>query len=158
SWVRIGELVNQCILASTPTPTSPRERMRALGRGLEELGRASVSDLRELLQRRFWAQKSRYLDHLCGILERYGRAPKPWAEDVAAHIDSCAEALTRPDYVVPREFLLSEGDAERGLMRTRSFIGQLGRLFNEWPALVEAADHLREKGVTLAAPVDPGRS
>ncbi len=127
----------------------------ALGRGLIDLARSPVGELRGFLQRRVWEQKSRYLEHLCGLLRRYGRRPAVWAADVSAHIDQCAASLEGPDSMIPREFLIAEGDPERALLRTRRLVGDLGRLFVDWPAIVEAAELLRERGVRLAEPVVP---
>ncbi len=155
SWVRIGEVINQCILAQRVSMGDPRDALGALGRGLIDLARSPVGELRGFLQRRVWEQKSRYLEHLCGLLRRYGRRPAVWAADVSAHIDQCAASLEGPDSMIPREFLIAEGDPERALLRTRRLVGDLGRLFVDWPAIVEAAELLRERGVRLAEPVVP---
>lgn len=155
AWVRVGEVVDQCILAAPQVSNDPARRLADLGAFFQELARAELPAFEAFVLARLREQKSIYLAHLDSLLIRHKRAPPAWAEDVEAHIESCLRALERPEYAAPRE-LLAPGVAPRdAVARLQRYVGDLGRLFAAWPVLAQATRELDRRGRGLAAALGP---
>jgi hypothetical protein len=141
-----AHLVRRLILHFSPARhAGTRSRMEAMGRALAEVGRLPRADFREFLRMQTLEHESERLDFLERQLRERPDAPSFWRDDVQALIEHTREALGFDDFDIPLD--LKPGrtpDESRVLMQ--SLIGSFGALLQEWPAMVEAAQALRDEG------------
>jgi hypothetical protein len=88
------------------------------------------------------------IGHHARMLGVYQRQPKFWSDDILARIRKLEHRLTCEDYYVPADV---EGSslAERRA-RTRTLVGQWGRLLASWPAVLDGARVLKARGRRLS--------
>ena len=76
--------------------------------------------------------------------------PDYWRNDVMRYLASAREAVTKPDFSVPVDL---PGNPEQRLAAFQRQVLAYGQLLTHWPALVEAARAMKNKGDTLARPI-----
>ncbi|MYE04562.1 MAG: hypothetical protein F4Y00_06295 [Bacteroidetes bacterium SB0662_bin_6] len=76
--------------------------------------------------------------------------PDCWRNDVMRYLTSARESATKPDFYVPIDL---PGNPEQRLAAFRRQVLAYGQLLTHWPALVEAARIMKNKGDLLARPI-----
>ena len=76
--------------------------------------------------------------------------PDCWRNDVMRYLASAREAVTKPDFSVPVDL---PGNPEERLATFQRQVLAYGQLLTHWPALVEAARAMKDKGDMLARPI-----
>ena len=76
--------------------------------------------------------------------------PDYWRNDVMRYLASAREAVTKPDFYVPIDL---PGGPEERLAAFRRQVLAYGQLLTHWPALVEAARAMKNKGDMLTRPI-----
>ncbi len=121
------------------------------GRALSSLA-ARPRDAEQLLREQTLRSTARLLALIHESLVRHGRRPEAWARLADRFAATLRERLLLPSAWLPRDLVSAHGeDAARRLFLAH--LGGVGRLFEAWPALFEAARDLREGGVRLSAPL-----
>jgi hypothetical protein len=127
----------------------PADRMRALGRQLQDLGAMELAGFEEFLRMQRWHRLSSWISRLEELLRITDDAPEAWAEDVGRCIDEARASLLREDDVVPID-LITEGDVDRARTVMQRLVFRFGELLEYWPDIHDAARRLREDGQNLA--------
>ncbi|MBZ5714862.1 hypothetical protein [Nannocystis pusilla] len=148
SWVRLGELVVQCIRALASTTDFP-----GLAAHLRGLGRLAPAEFRAIVSLRLWRQKELYITHLERLLADHKARPSAWADDVRRHLDAIAEHAARPEYPAPRDLVSDTRDPDAALALAQRLVGRFGDLLAQWPDIVATARELADAGHPLAAPL-----
>jgi hypothetical protein len=148
-----GHLVQLLVGAFSASPgvRSFADRLRALGIALEELGSAPLGEFEEHVRLHVWNALSRPAGQLEAHLKHFGGQPGYWADDVRRALAGLREGLAGPEYARPWDLADAFG-AERARELLPRLIRRYGRLLRAWPALVEAARRLRDRGVRPATP------
>lgn len=142
----LGSWLPICVGRFAPGPASSfSERLRGLGRYLEDLGRLPEEDFEEFVRLTVW-------DSMAGVIsnleERLGGAdgvPDYWARDARAFV-----ALARRSALTPvGELYALDGGREA----FQSLLVRFGQVLSWWPDMVGAARRLRADGERLARPV-----
>jgi hypothetical protein len=120
---------------------SPWDLLRAIGRGIAEIGAlpppALADALHEARSRRFAA----ILEHHEKNLSSHRRRPSFWADDVARYVRRIEGSLAEPSGLLPLE--LRELRWNEALRRAGRLLGMTGSLLQEWPDIVETARGVR---------------
>lgn len=144
-----AHLMRRFILLQHPPPgASAKTRMQMIGRALAELGALPAADFRDFLRMQTLEHESMRLDFLERQLRENADAPDFWRDDVQSLIEHTRDSLGYDDFEIPFDLKGTRTpDENRALMRTLT--GGFGALLQEWPAIVEAAQALREEGTAL---------
>jgi hypothetical protein len=116
----------------------PDDRLVEIGRRLATTGELPFASFRDVLAARLRARQAALVRSLQQLLSRYGRVPMAWAADVDRCIARATELVRAPDTIVPYD--LEGHDHPFALLR--ELVLWLGRLYCEWPRIVEAARSL----------------
>ncbi len=150
----IDKVIIECIksLEFGPGKKDGKERLRALGKHLMELGSILLADFEEFVKTQAWKTNSQFIslmeEHLC----LHGESPDYWSNDIKKYISILCQSMVRKDYWVPLDLL--EGrtiDEVREL--TQRLVFNYGQLLYWWPEIVEVSKNLRTQGQRLAKPV-----
>ena len=76
--------------------------------------------------------------------------PDCWRNDVMRYLASAQESAANPDFSVPIDL---PGTPEERLAAFRRQVLAYGQLLTHWPAIVEAARAMKDKGDTLTRPI-----
>jgi hypothetical protein len=134
-----------------PRGADPRVCLAQAGRALSSLA-ARPRDAEHLLREQTLRSTARLLAWIHDALVRHGRRPEPWARLADGFAATLRERLSLPSAWLPRDLVVAHGeDAARRLFLAH--LDSVGRLFEAWPALFEAARELRAGGVRLSAPL-----
>lgn len=104
---------------------APEDRLRYLGRVLQDWGAASETTLREMLEQHLLDTRTRIAFELQGSLDRHPAAPAWWRRDVEAYLRGPNMTLARADLGVA---LADTGDV-------RAVLSAYGRALEVWPEL-----------------------
>jgi hypothetical protein len=148
-----ADVVLHCLVSHTHglATREPAQRLRALGRHLQDFGTLKPRDFEEFLRVQRWRQLSASVSHLEDSLALYHDAPAGWTDDVHRCIDEAHECLKRQDDVAPAD-LLPGRDAEEARALVQRLLSRFGELLEHWPDIHEAARTLRGRGHALALP------
>jgi FkbH-like protein len=129
-----------------------RQRQRALGGHLREIGQMRLADFeRYLLEQQVRLTRGFVAVAEAALDAREGE-PAFWADDVRRYLDLLAQALTRPDYLTPLD-LLDGRSPEDARELSRELVRQFGELLCWWPEMVDLARAWRADGHPLAVSV-----
>jgi hypothetical protein len=149
--VQTPDVILQCVMSHVYGlgTIEPADRMRALGRQLQDLGAMELAGFEEFLRMQRWHRLSSWISRLEELLRITNDAPEAWAEDVGRCIDEARASLLREDDVVPID-LITEGDVDRARTVMQRLVFRFGELLEYWPDIHDAARRLREDGQNLA--------
>jgi hypothetical protein len=152
--VHTPDVILQCVMSHVygQGTMEPADRMRALGRQLQDLGTMEPGGFEEFLRMQRWHRVSSWISRLEESLRTTDDAPEAWTEDVERCIDEARASLLREDDVVPID-LIAEGDVDRARTVMQRLVFRFGELLEYWPDIHDAARRLREDGQTLARAV-----
>ena len=138
-----SHLLRQIVFAvGLPQSGSAPERMGALGRHLQELGRLPAPDFREFLREHALVHAGDRVAYLSQEAAENPHLPGYWREDVQGLIEHLQSSVTAPDFEIPLDLQGARAPAEtRAFMQT--LIARYGALLTEWPGMVEAAREFR---------------
>jgi hypothetical protein len=149
---RLADLVTQYTrgIAAGMTLAGPVDRMRMLGRSIEDLGSAAPGDYLAVIRSLYVYDAALRARRLEGILRSAVGAPPAWIHDVGAHLEAQRQALPTEAYYVPWD--LREGRTpEEALTLSQLILRRYGRLLGSWSQVVEGARSLREEdGIGVA--------
>jgi hypothetical protein len=148
--VSSGQVIQALVGSFVPGPDwrDARANLRALGKTLKELGRAARADFEEVVRLHLWNQMSGLASRLAAQLNKYGRQPGFWANDVRQILAALEEALPDPHYPLPFDLSPAPGDDPPAVLQR--LIARFGGLLEIWPDMIEAARELRSRNVRLA--------
>ena len=151
SQMFMTDVVGSCLGTFAVGTAKPdgRERLRTLGRHLMELGGIPLRDFQAVLRKSEWASTGAWLEGMEADLELLEASAPFWAADVRKSMEDLRQAVTRADYVVPRDVIRARGAAEAPQLSQR-LVFRFGELLHAWADIVEAARGLRGRGVGLA--------
>lgn len=130
--------------------TDAGARLQDAGRALQQLA-ARPRDAERLFQEQVTRAVARLLVQIDRALVEHRRRPSFWAEMADMFAARLREVLSAPAAWLPRDLVKARGEeAARDLLLSHA--RQVGRLFEAWPALFEAARELRANGVRLSVP------
>lgn len=94
----LPEMLMFMAIAMQPEPelSAGTERMRAFGHSFIQVAELGKSGFVEVVHSTWSLQYSMLVEHLESLLDRYGRSPPAWAQDVDAHIESINSFLSEP--------------------------------------------------------------
>jgi hypothetical protein len=115
-----------------------RDRCRALGLALRELGNSTVGEFQSCAIAELNALWTRRLQALRRTLQRYGAAPGYWARDATAAIHTLESKVSATRHLVPRDL---EREADPAA-RMRELVALYGDLLVHWPEIWQAAPRL----------------
>ena len=130
----------------------PAQRMDDLGGRLESLGQKKSRDFQKDVSDILLSYLREYATYMEEILERNGRTPQIWVDDVMAHIEAVQTYIADRSFGIPAE-LLDAGRASEGAWLFRALVTKYGRLLRCWPSIREAAVELNLSGRGLAKPL-----
>jgi hypothetical protein len=126
----------------------PRSAIASLGRSLIAWSAVPEADLFERLAWMLARRLAQRLARIDAVLREGRRAPGFWAHDLDRLADVIRERAEEPERAVPFELVQRYGLAEarrRSIQRVR----ELGEILVCWPAMIDAAQALHERGVRL---------
>jgi hypothetical protein len=127
------------------------DSMVATGRRLMEIGGQSAPDFAAFLRERMAGVNERLAAQLEDRLGACGATPAFWASDVRRYVSILRQATRRDDYAVPLDLVDGRGFAEARVL-AQHLVVKFGELLCWWPAMVETARQLRDRGERLATP------
>jgi hypothetical protein len=152
--MRFREVLSACMASFEPGPAMAEgsERLRALGRHLEDLGSLPRPEFEEIVRKMYWLGCSRRIDRL----EAQAKAEQTVNPDRAAQIRRSVTDLlrvaSRAESLAPVD-LPGENGESAARERSPGFVARYGRLLRHWPEMVEAArDHGRKAEETGGPP------
>ena len=104
------------------------------------------------VQQRSWMRVQTQVQKVEQLLKTYWRKPEYWAVDCEQYVKDLLELAVKPEYGVPADLRLRK-TTEETLALTQRLVRKYGELLIAWPDMLEAAKHLRQKGVVLARPL-----
>ena len=129
-----------------------RQRQRALGGHLREIGQLSLADFEHYVLGQQVRLTRGFVALAEAALDAHEGEPAFWADDVRRYLDLLAQALMRPDYLTPLD-LLDGRSPEQARALSRELVRQFGALLCWWPDMVDLARAWREDGHPLAVGV-----
>jgi hypothetical protein len=122
-----------------------RHDLSALGRSLMNIGDMASTDFAEYLDDIIRTAKSQYLEHMHGLLRRYGFGPMCWSRDVIRQLDRVEATVNSPNRLLPT-------DAPAGCTSDdlQTLIRLYGELLTAWPNIWNAAKTLSARGVRIS--------
>ncbi len=150
----IDKLMIDCIKSFEfgPSKADEKERLRALGRYLMELGSMPIRDFQEFLRVQAWRTISVFIDLMEDRLLNCGGSPEFWANDVRRYIEILRESASRKDYCIPLD-LMQQRSAGEARELSQRFVFKFGELLYWWANMVEVAKALKANGQRLACPI-----
>ncbi|WP_017717584.1 HAD-IIIC family phosphatase [Kamptonema formosum] len=146
-----AKLIVECVKSCSfgPGQTGAKQRLRALGTHLTELGSLPKADFEEFVRLQVWRTSSSFISQAEEQLQQCQESPAFWANDVKKYLDILCQSLTRDDYFVPLDLLAGRSTSEARELAQRLVL-KFGQLLCWWPDMVEVAKKLRSQGQRLA--------
>ena len=144
----IGILIESCVLDAGNL--NEEERLCAIGRYLEELGKTPLRDFEDFARMLVWQQESAKVSYLENQLKVHKEQPDFWAKDVKKYMETLRNSL--PKMAIPYDLSNGRGEFET-LNLMQCLVLKFGQLLHWWPELVKAANELRIQGQRLSKPV-----
>ena len=150
----IDKLIIACVTGYEfgPTATTGADRLRAMGRHLEEVGNLPGAAFDEFLRLQAWQTTSAYIALTEEHLQAWGETPAFWVNDVRKYLEMLRHALIRDDYCIPLDLLDGRSVEETRRVAQRLVRG-FGQFLSWWPEMTAATKHLRTQGQRLALPI-----
>jgi hypothetical protein len=128
------------------------QRMRKLGKYLEQIGDMPTEDFAEFLHSRIRPEVNALISHLQEQLEQESSPTRSWAHDVERFISIAKHTFMRRESAVPLE-LTNGRTISEALELTRRLVSKFGQLLHWWPDISEVARQFKRQGCMLAQPV-----
>lgn len=154
SGIDFYRLISACItsLDFVDSETNGKERLRKLGKHLEQVGNLPPRDFEQFVRLQVWREASLFISKLENLLRVRHGAPEFWANDIRQYIANLRQALTREDGWIPLDLLYGRGHDEARRL-TQRLVRKFGGLLYWWPEMVEVARELRADGHRVAQPI-----
>jgi hypothetical protein len=123
-----------------PGIADPAMRLRAFGRYLAALGEMPSVEFDAFVRYQIIAAVGFRIETLTRVVDQYGGQPEQWAEDCAAVMTEGLRVLAEEQLVVGDIPGATPDERQRRFQR---MLLRYGRLLDAWPALLDAAKHLR---------------
>jgi hypothetical protein len=151
STVRAADILAACMISCQNCYPSqpPTTRMRLLGTHLQELAARPSPDFKTVLLRLLRKRAFELIARRETLLVQHGAYPLHWASEVRAQIHSLRGAVSDSAYPIPVDMGGEFSDAAECLGAVQQLVGRFGQLLYWWPAIVERATDLRERGFEL---------
>ena len=150
----IDKLMIACIKSFEfgPGKANEKERLRALGRYLMELGSMSLRDFEEFLRVQAWQTVSSFIDLMENRLMTSGGLPEFWASDVRKYIKILRDSAVRKDYCIPLD-LMQHYSSNEAQEQSQRLVFKFGQLMYWWADIVKVAKGLKAEGQKLACQI-----
>lgn len=143
----IAEFVMSCAASLEPSPGRAGHSYGELGRHLRGIAALDDAAYDDFVRRLLWNRASRRLERLD---EERTESPGCDARrrDLEKAIETLRAALIAPDFALPSDVPGTSLVQRRA--RARGLLASYGELLEAWPALVDAALRLRDRGIRLS--------
>jgi len=140
--VQANGIIRDLARAYEPAPgvADPAVRLSAFGRYLSALGAMPSTDFDALVRYQITAAVGRRIDGLTRAVDQNNGRPERWAEDCATVMTEGLRVLTEDALVVTDIPGATPDERHRRFQR---LLSRYGRVLDAWPALLDAAKHLR---------------
>ena len=140
--VQANGIIRDLARAYEPAPgvADPAMRLSAFGRYLSALGAMPPADFDALVRYQITAAVGRRIEGLTRTVDQNNGRPERWAEDCATVMTEGLRVLTEDELVVTDIPGATPDERHRRFQR---LLLRYGRLLDAWPALLDAAKHLR---------------
>jgi len=118
-------------------------RMDTLGRYLCDIAGAPARDFHEYIRSFVLQHESEKIEFMEKCIEEETDAPIYWHNDIEQYIDQTRQALAQPDFDIPYE-MRGKWSAQEARPLIQNLVHEYGRLLRAWPALMQAAQALRD--------------
>ena len=149
--LRANDLLIYITLTQDQNPIGENaEALHTLGDMLVRLARLPQKAFSDYLRK--LALQAVHIDVLRAerLLANEPDRPDYWRNDVMRYLTSARESVAKPGFPVPADL---PGTPEERLAAFRRQVLAYGQLLTHWPALVEAARAMKDKGDMLARPI-----
>jgi hypothetical protein len=148
---RLCDILSACVSAFVPPlrATSKSERLKQLGEFLLESASLTLPEFEEFVRVQLYRVATGYASQLEADLRYHQGGPSYWADDVKTYLSTLVDALSRKEYVTPRDVVgLHNGESPGEL--TQMLVLSFGKLLCWWPEIVETAKEMKAEGLQLA--------
>jgi hypothetical protein len=154
SGIDLSTLILACIktVEFSPAETKEEDRLKRLGKQLEQMASASISDFEEAAHGNVLRELSAFKAKLQARLESLEEAPEYWADDVRRYIDTLQVSLSNKDSFIPLDLLYGRSLSEARALAQR-LVSKFGQLVYWWPEMMKVSRSLRSQGYRLANPI-----
>jgi hypothetical protein len=133
-------------------PNTPEDRLKRLGEHLRHLGGLPGEALGEQLMECLRVSNRRFARSLTERSAPYMDHAPYYANDVKRFFDKLKKAEESAHYWIPLDLWGVDGFVA-GEPRLRRTLDQFGTLLEYWPAIVNGARLLRDRGIRVSVPV-----
>jgi hypothetical protein len=133
--------------------TAPAQNLQTLGNSLAGLAAEKPKGFACVVRDRARQTADAAVQTMQEFLSIHNNAPVFWAEDMKKYATLLHRHAHSDDYAVPLDLLDAGRNREQALTLAQRLVGKFGDLLRFWPDIVRAAAALRERGCTLAVPV-----
>jgi hypothetical protein len=149
---RVCNFVMACASLWKPQPaaTEPEERMRALGKYFEFLGRVPLADFRDAVRAPLLAELSAFAKKAHTMMAAANFSPDLWARDLNMQLNRIWNRLFDSAFLEPADLPRSSPAAD-GLEHMQRLIRDYGRLLQWWPEIYRESRELRLSGTRLGS-------
>lgn len=147
---RINDFIMACVLTfnSLPGVTDKKEKLRALGTYLMDVGSLEKPDFEHFMRLQLWRNMSNYASLLENQLRIHKKSPDYWVKDVEDSLSSVREAILKKEFIVPHDLIDKHGfEGARNLAPRLIF--KFGQLLYYWPDMIEATKSFRLRNKRL---------
>jgi hypothetical protein len=151
--LRIDDIIGAAIASFQPRRgrESPDYQLKDLGNYLADLTKLTEKGFREETIGLLLRQEVDLIARLQRLLAEYD-GPSYWADDIQSWLDRRALAWTKLEGLFPYD-IVKGGTPEEAWAAARTITRRYAEVLLEWPEIISAASHLREKGVRLGRPI-----
>jgi acyl carrier protein len=150
----VDKLLIDCMTSHEfgPTEDSDKQRLRALGKHLMELGSMPLEEFEAFVRVQIEHTAGLFISRMEDQLGACARRPKFWADDVEKYVNALRKSILREDYFVPLDLML-ERDLSSARKLSQLLVSKFGQLLYWWPDIVAAAKMLKAREQGLACRV-----
>jgi hypothetical protein len=146
----IGQLINT--FQYGPVRLDGAEKLRRLGRYLEEIGRLSGPEFGELLRTSLWHTTRALIAQVEDRVRRFGESSPGCVEDARIYLAAHRRALTGQETWMPIDLSRGRSPGEAQMI-AQHLVLRFGQLLYWWPDIVQSVCELRRQGVRVTQPV-----
>jgi hypothetical protein len=150
---RMSDIILACIGSFTVGQTlSNKDKLQSLGKQLEFLGLASMTEFQDYICMQLRNMVSGYINFLQDQLFTIGTKYSFMRRDIYLYIDLLKDQLESEDFIVPYD-LAQKIDPSKVMSTCKLLIYRLGQLFYWWPHIIETVKRLKSREVTIGIPI-----
>jgi hypothetical protein len=151
---RVADLVLSLVpFLSAGRSGDTRSCLRSLGKKLLDVAELDAAEFWAVIFKAALIRKGKHMRMMESAMNRVPECPQFWKNRVEKFYKQSILELNDPDCHVPIEFRQAEGD-ELARTSAQRLVSITGSFLYSWPDLMDAARHLRSKGVRISRECD----